>query len=221
MPRRSSRPLMNALQKLSIKNLKNWDLLQLGCNNRKSLDNGLEIETSLADERKTCRIAIEKNFLIFQLESRPLGGGLVWYFRDPASGALCTTLYFHNGLVGSRKTVKALYVTQFQDKTYRKLLAMGKLVVAINGDPDSNIGPGRGSRKLKNIETLRQKVGEIVSIQEHLDKILDINPELLRIPQSAMATLRRELLRLPKEWEKFDRLQKAAGRSLYDYEDKL
>jgi len=92
---------------------------------------------------------------------------------------------------------------------------------AINGDPDGNIGPGRGSRKLKNIERLRQKVSEIVSNQEQLEKTLDNYPELGKIPQTAIAILRRELPKLPREWEKFDRLEKMTTRSLYDFEDKL
>jgi hypothetical protein len=219
--RRSSRPLTNTLKKLSIKMLKEWGLLQVGCNNRISFDNGTVIAANLAGKRTTCRIGQGKNTLILRLDSRPLGSGLVWYFRDPASGALCTKLFFTESFIGSRKTVGALYWTQFQDKTYRKLLRMGKLIGAINGDPDGNIGPGRGSRKLKNIERLRQKVSEIVSNQEQLEKTLDNYPELGKIPQTAIAILRRELPKLPREWEKFDRLQKMTTRSLYDFEDKL
>jgi hypothetical protein len=221
MPRRSSRPLTHTLKKLSIKMLKEWDLLQVGCNNRKLFDNGTVIATTLASKRTICRIEQGKNALILRLEPRPLGSGLVWYFRDPASGTLCTKLFFTEGLVASRKTVGALYWSQFQDKTYRKLLRMGTLIGAIKGDPDGNIGPGRGSRKSKNVERLRQKVSEILSNKEQLEKILDKYPELGKIPQTAIAVLRRELPKLPKEWDKFDRLQKMTRRSLYDFDDKL
>jgi hypothetical protein len=221
MPRRSSRPLTNTLEKLSIKMLKEWDLLHVGCNNQKKFDNGTVIATTLSGQRQTRRIGQGKKVLILRLESRPLGRGLVWYFSDPVSGALCTKLFLADGLIAGRKTVGALYRSQFQDKMYRKLLRMGKLIGAIKGDPDSNLGPGRGSRKLKNVERLRQKVSEMVANQELLEKPLDKYPELGNIPRTAMAILRREFPKLPREWEKFDRLQKKTARSLYDFEDRL
>jgi hypothetical protein len=222
MPRRSSRPLTNKLEKLSIQMLKEWDLLRLGCYCEKEFENGLVIATDLSGRQQTCRLGRGKDALVLRLESRRLGRGLVWYFKDPMSGALCAKLFRSNGILASRKSVGALYVSQFQHKIFRTILRMQTLIIAIDGDGTDGIrGPGRGSRKLKNVDQLRQKMSEIVANKESLEKVLQKNPWLQIIPLTAMTILRRELVKLPRGWVAFDRLQKMSAHNIYDLEDRL
>jgi hypothetical protein len=204
---RSSRPLTSGLQSLSIRMLKDWDLLRVGNDEQFSMEDGTVITITLSNEPKTCVIDQDEVTLILTLESRPLGRGLVWYFRDPMSDALCTTIYFTEQITGSRKSVDALYSSQFQPKTYRKLLRMAKLAVAIGGDPDSNLAPGRGNRKAKNVKKLKELLGELVSNQGLLDEILDEYPETWMIPLTAIDALRK-IDKLPRAWERFYRVHK-------------
>jgi hypothetical protein len=80
MSRRSSRPQTNRLHEISIRQLKEWNLLRVGYKSKMPFDNGVLITTNLASERPFCQIRNGKATAKLSLDSRRLGNGLVWYF---------------------------------------------------------------------------------------------------------------------------------------------
>jgi hypothetical protein len=124
MSGRRPRPLTCELKEISIGQLKAWDLLQVGCETTRSFDNGVAVATDLASRQPSCLIystTVKGPSLQLELDSRRLGTGLVWYFIDPASGDLCTKLHYSVDGLLTRKAAGAVYLTQYQDKGYRKL----------------------------------------------------------------------------------------------------
>jgi hypothetical protein len=193
--------------------LADQDMLRVGSNHTATFWDCVPVTTMLAGKRTTCRLGTGKNALTLSLESRRLGGGLVWYFKDPESRKLCTKIYFNGKKFGSRETVGAVYVSQYGDKTLAKLLSIDKQVHAIKGNPDSNISPARGKRKSAIVERLERDLSELVSNPKPLEKILERGAYLERITDDAIAILRLELPTLSKKFLDFERLRKKIRKS--------
>src|SRR4051812_48790623 len=103
MRRPRKRPILDDLSNVSIPQLKEFELLKMGSNGRYEQGDGVIISTRLAGKKKFCRVQYKKGWIDIKLVSRPLGTGLVWYFRDEVCGALCTKFYFAGTGFGCRK----------------------------------------------------------------------------------------------------------------------
>jgi hypothetical protein len=197
---RSTRPLVHQIPLISITQLRSLGLLRIGETNR-AVVGECSYVTTLARRHPTLRVQSGQSFIVIRLVSRPLGKGLVWYFQDPSSRRLVTSVYFANeGLRYGQKAAGALYASQFQSKTFRQLLRIDQLVLDIDGDRSRRIGPARGASKLKKLQDLSRIFSEIRAADRERDRVLAKFPRLLRTLGSANTLLKRELGKSHKSW---------------------
>jgi hypothetical protein len=198
---RSTRPLVHQMPSYTITQLKQWGLLQIGQSNCHAFDDEYSLVTTLASKRNTLRVRMQKREFVITLVSRPLGKGLVWYFRDPSSGRLVKAVYLSKkGFIYGRKAAGGLYASQFQSKTYRQLLRMDQLILDIDGDRNGRIGPARGASKLKKLQDLNRIFSDTRATDREREKVLAKFPQLYFTICSANILLKRELGKSHKSW---------------------
>jgi hypothetical protein len=206
---RSTRPLAHKLRGFSIEDLYYMNMLHVGCNTRTVVQEGVSLTTTLASEHPKFKIRMRKQVFIYDLVSRPFGKRLAWFFRDPATGRLVKSIYIFEGKVGSRAALDGLYASQFQSKTYRQLMRMDKLILAIEGNKVSHVGPARGKSRLRKLAHLRRLFAEVRSADRQREKVLAKFPQFERTISVAKALLKREIPKLPKGWDAIEGLKTA------------
>jgi hypothetical protein len=198
---RSTRPLVHLMPSYTITQLRQWGLLQIGQANCHAFDEEYSLVTTLASKRTTLRVRIQKREFVITLVSRPLGKGLVWYFRDPLSSRLVKSVYLSKeGFIIGRKAAGGLYASQFQSKSYRELLRMDQLILDIDGDRNGRIGPARGASKLKKLQDLSRIFSNVRAADREREKVLAKFPQLYKTIGAANILLKRELGKSHKSW---------------------
>jgi len=200
---RSTRPLVHEMSHVTIAQLKRWGLLRIGQTNWYDYSDEICLVTRLIGKRGVfkLRAKADKREISIALESRSLGKGLVWYFRDKASRRLFKAVYHSDaGLVCGRNAAGGLYASQFQSKCHRQLLRMDRLILKIDGDPNGGIGPARGGSKLKKLQDLSQIFSEVRAADRQRHAVLAKFPQLYYTICSANILLERELGKSHKSW---------------------
>jgi hypothetical protein len=198
---RSTRPLVHQTPSVSITQLRSWGLLRIGETNHRDFGEQSYV-TTLARRHPTLRVRVQDTTVaVLQLVSRPLRNGLVWYFQDPLSRRLVTSVYFTNeGLRYGQKAAGALYASQFQSKTHRQVVRMDQLISDINGDPDTRVGRARGASKLKKLQHLSRIFSDVRAADRETGKVLAKLPMLYFTILAANNILKRELGKSHKSW---------------------
>jgi hypothetical protein len=209
---RSARPLLHKMSRFTIAQLKEWGLLEIGETNRHVIGDEFSLSTTLAGKHTAFKVRLQKRQLVIAMESRRLGKGLVWYFRDPDSGRLVKSVYLtKEDLLYGRKAAGGLYASQFQSKCHRQLLRMDQLIRRIDGDWADRRGPARGESRLKKFRDLSRIFSEVRAAGRERELLLDKIPQLYLTINAANLLLKREFGKLHKSWVPPEQLPKRRG----------
>jgi hypothetical protein len=198
---RSTRPFVHEMPQLSIKDLKAKGLLRFGEKSCWKDTDGLSLSTSLTGKRMFCRVARGKNKLDIKMEWTKLSNSVVWYLVDPVTGKRCKTVYFFGKL--NPKENRPVYPSQYQNNTFRRLIRMERLMLAIEGDFIAYEGPARGQSKLRKLYQLRNDHQELLLEEEARQKIVKKHPELEKTAGKARKLLKQRLATMPHGWDNF------------------
>jgi hypothetical protein len=192
------------LIKLDIKDLHRRGILDAGFRRRPyEVTPDLRLTVFESGGKVVLAVLAEQHESFVQLESRPLGNGLTWYFRNIQTGRLSRTVYIKGGQVCDRKSAGIAYPSQYLNKTLRSIRRLPLLWSAIFGDLNIPRGPARGMSRMRKLAELRSTLLALRRPSWEKEQVLEQYPECVQIIRYAKRVLKIELASLPPDWDRF------------------